>query len=88
MPENYFQLREAMKDLCILVNTRDNIFEKAFLTLMLLSNIQPFIDGNKRTARIVSNAILLHHGYCPLSFRTANSLLYKEAMLLFTSRIT
>lgn len=37
----------AMRDL---VNSRHNIFEKGLLTLVLLSYIQPFSDGNKRTA--------------------------------------
>jgi Fic family protein len=41
------------------------------------------MDGNKRTARIVSNAILMNHAYCPLSFRTVDSIDYKKAMLLF-----
>lgn len=51
--------------------------------LTLLSYIQAFADGNKRTARIVSNAALICYGHCPLSFRTVNSLDYKKAMLLF-----
>ena len=42
-----------------------------------------FVDGNKRTARIVSNAILMNEKYCPLSFRTVDSIDYKKAMLLF-----
>jgi len=41
------------------------------------------MDGNKRTARIVSNAILINAKYCPLSFRTVDSIEYKKAMLLF-----
>lgn len=59
------------------------MFEKALLALVLLSYIQAFADGNKRTGRIVSNAILVAHGYCPLSFRTADSVEYKKAMLIF-----
>ena len=51
--------------------------------LVLISYIQPFGDGNKRTARIISNAILMNHKYCPLSFRTVDSLDYKKAMLIF-----
>jgi Fic family protein len=65
------------------VNFKDNIFEKALLILLLISYIQPFVDGNKRTARIVSNAILINYNYCPISFRTVDSLEYKKAMLLF-----
>lgn len=69
--------------MCNLINVKENIFEKALLALVLLSYIQPFVDGNKRTARIVSNSILLASGYCPLSFRTVDSISYKKAMLIF-----
>lgn len=81
--DNEFQIREAMRDLCDLINSRSNVFEKALLALLLLSYIQPFMDGNKRTARITSNALLIANGYCPLSFRTVDSIDYKKAMLIF-----
>ena len=81
--DNEFQIREAMNDMCDLVNSRENVFEKALLALLLLSYIQAFSDGNKRTARITSNAILIAYGYCPLSFRTVDSVDYKKAMLIF-----
>lgn len=81
--DNEFQIREAMRDTCELINSRNNVFEKALLALLLLSYIQPFMDGNKRTARITSNALLIANGYCPLSFRTVDSIDYKKAMLIF-----
>lgn len=81
--DNEFQIREALESVCSLINSRDNIFEKALLLLLLISYIQPFNDGNKRTARIVSNAQLIAAGYCPISFRTVDSVDYKKAMLLF-----
>ena len=81
--DNEFQIREAMRDACKLINSKYNIFEKALLTLLLLSYIQPFSDGNKRTARITSNAILIANDYCPLSFRSVDSIDYKKAMLIF-----
>lgn len=81
--DNEFQIREAMEQTCAEINSRNNVFEKALLALVLLSYIQPFMDGNKRTARIVSNALLIANGYCPLSFRTVDSIDYKKAMLLF-----
>ena len=81
--DNEFQIREAMRDACKLINSKSNIFEKALLTLVLLSYIQPFSDGNKRTARITSNAILIANDYCPLSFRSVDSIDYKKAMLIF-----
>lgn len=81
--DNEFQIREALEATCSLINVRQNIFDKALLVLLLLSYIQPFSDGNKRTARIVSNAILIANNYCPISFRTVDSIDYKKAMLLF-----
>ncbi len=81
--DNEFQIREALEDTCTLINGKDNVFEKAILALVLLSYIQAFTDGNKRTARITSNAILIANGYCPISFRTVDSIDYKKAMLIF-----
>ncbi|HET9057402.1 MAG TPA: Fic family protein [Chitinophagaceae bacterium] len=81
--DNEYQIKEAMNDMCKLVNNKKNVFEKALLALLLISYIQPFMDGNKRTARIVCNAVLLHHKCCPLSFRTVDSIDYKKAILLF-----
>lgn len=81
--ENEFQILEALKGACKVINNKESIFEKALLALVLISYIQPFMDGNKRTARIVSNAILINYDYCPISFRTVNSIDYKKAMLLF-----
>ena len=81
--DNDFQIREALADMCELINSRENVFEKALLALVLISYIQPFADGNKRTGRIISNALLIRHGHCPISFRTIDSVGYKKAMLVF-----
>ncbi|MFN5183132.1 MAG: Fic family protein [Bacteroidota bacterium] len=81
--DNEFQIKEALSAMCQVINSKKNVFEKAILALVLISYIQPFVDGNKRTARIVSNAILIHFKHCPISFRTVDSIEYKKAMLLF-----
>lgn len=81
--DNAFQIAEALQDACNLINNKESVFEQALLALVLISYIQPFMDGNKRTARIVSNAILMNKKHCPLSFRTVDSIDYKKAMLLF-----
>lgn len=81
--DNEFQIREALQLTCDLINQRHNVFEKALFALLLLSYIQAFYDGNKRIARITSNAILIANGYCPISFRSVDSIDYKKAMLLF-----
>ena len=68
--DNEFQIREALEDMCNLINLKEDIFEA-------------FTDGNKRTARITGNAILIANGFCPISFRTVDSIDYKKAMLIF-----
>ena len=77
------QIREAVEDMCSLVNGKDDPYEKALLTLLLIAYIQPFSDGNKRTSRLMANAQLIANGVCPLSFRTVAANDYRAALLLF-----
>jgi predicted transcriptional regulator len=81
--DNEFQIREALQAMCEIVNHQGDGFAKALLVLVLISYIQPFADGNKRTGRIISNAMLMQENLCPISFRTVNSIDYKKAMLIF-----
>lgn len=81
--DNQFQIKEAIEKMCSLINAKENSFEKALLAVVLISYIQPFEDGNKRTGRMISNSLLIAHGACPLSYRSVDSLDYKKAMLLF-----
>ncbi len=81
--DNEFQIRAALEDSCTLINSKEDVFDKALLALVLLSYIQAFTDGNKRTARIISNGILIANNYCPISFRSVDSIDYKKAMLMF-----
>lgn len=77
------QIREAVEDACLLINGKENPYEKALLTLLLIAYIQPFVDGNKRTSRLMANAILIAHKCCPLSFRSVEADDYRAALLLF-----
>lgn len=81
--DNEFQIREALELMCEIINKENNVFVKSLYSLVFLSYIQAFNDGNKRTARIVSNAILISKKYCPMSFRTVDTIEYKKVMLVF-----
>jgi len=65
------------------INETPEPTEKALGCLMLLSYLQPFTDGNKRTSRLVANAVLLAHGLPPLSYRSVDEQVYKGALILF-----
>lgn len=81
--DNEFQIREALEQLFNWIKSTNNIYEKSFLSVIGISYIQPFADGNKRTSRLLSNAILLSDGLAPLSYRSVDDREYKEAMLIF-----
>jgi len=81
--DNEFQIREALQNMVDLINFKQNFFEKAFLALILISYIQAFEDWNKRTARMLTNAILLAHNSIPLSYRWVDVIEYKKATILF-----
>lgn len=80
---NEFQLKEALQETVKLINKKESFLEKAFLALIIISYVQPFEDGNKRTARMLLNAILLANNSIPLSYRIVDVKEYKKASLLF-----
>ncbi len=81
--DNEFQIKEYVVKMCDLINSKENGFEKALLAIVLISYIQPFEDGNKRTGRMIGNALLISNNACPLSYRSVDSVDYKKAILLF-----
>ena len=81
--DNAHQIRDVTEQMCSVINAKENGFEKALLAVALISYIQPFEDGNKRTGRMLSNALLIREGICPLSYRSVDSIDYKKGMLLF-----
>lgn len=81
--DNQYQIREALEDMARAINKLKDPFFKSLAAMLLVAYIQPFEDGNKRTSRLLGNAILLAHHICPLSFRSINEADYKKAILLF-----
>lgn len=81
--DNIHQIREAVDDLSEAVDRIKSPYAKALVAILGLSYIQPFEDGNKRTARLLANAILLAYGCSPLSYRSVDENDYREAILVF-----
>jgi Fic family protein len=81
--ESEFQIRDALGLLFDNIASANNVYERALWSVLGLSYIQPFVDGNKRTSRLLSNAILLAENYAPISYRSVNERAYKEACLVF-----
>jgi Fic family protein len=73
----------TMKKLAETLSATKSPFVKAFIVLIMVAYIQPFEDGNKRTSRIIANAILYANDKSMLSYRNVDTIEYKKAMLLF-----
>jgi len=81
--DNEYQIKEVLEKTCLIINKEKDPMFKVLMAIVLISYIQPFEDGNKRTGRLVGDAILLAHNLCPLSFRSVDKMEYKKAILLF-----
>ena len=81
--DNVYQITEAIDALSSTVSRILLPYTKSLVALLGISYIQPFEDGNKRTGRLMANALLFSHGLAPLSYRSIDEIEYREAMLVF-----
>jgi Fic family protein len=81
--DNRWQIEEALSKIVAHTKKTNVIPEKALTFLAMISYLQPFTDGNKRTSRMISNAVLLAKGYFPLSNRRVDEVEYKKALIIF-----
>ena len=81
--DNIHQITDALEELCRSVSKTKSPCAKALIALLGISYIQPFEDGNKRTSRLMANALLMAHTCAPLSYRSVDEVEYREAMLVF-----
>lgn len=77
------QIEEQLNLLIDCINAKKSAYDKALIAILGESYLQPFEDGNKRTARLLANGLLLNDKRAPLSYRSVKSDEYKEACLIF-----
>ena len=77
-PEALEQLLDSVIAKACLIR---NPIEAALFLWVHLAYLQPFLDGNKRTSRLVANIPLLLHNCAPLSFEHVTAADYARAML-------
>jgi Fic family protein len=81
--DNIYQVSEAVEALVKTINQMKTTYAKSTVALLGISYIQPFDDGNKRTSRIMADALLMANNFAPLSYRSVDEKEYKEAVLTF-----
>lgn len=82
-PASKIEIAPYLSDIIDTINAINEPAEKAMASLMLFAYLQPFADGNKRTSRLIADAVLLAYGYPPLSYRSVDEQAYKGALILF-----
>lgn len=82
------QIEEAIDDLLFSLRKLKDPYSQALIALSGIAYIQPFEDGNKRTSRLLANAILIASECAPLSYRSINEISYREAILTFYEKNT
>ncbi len=82
-PASKVEIVSYLREIIDTINDIDQPVEKALACLVLLPYLQAFADGNKRTSRLLANAVLLAYGYPPLSYRSIDEQAYKGALILF-----
>ena len=80
---NIWQIREALEKAIVAINDSSLPLEKVLIAVIFISYIQPFTDGNKRTGRMLGNAILIAQDWYPLSYRSVDETVFKQALILF-----
>ena len=81
--DNEHQIQEQLDILINTINRVKTAYSKALIAILGISYLQPFEDGNKRTGRLLANALLLAYGYAPLSYRSVEEEEYRSATLVF-----
>ena len=75
------KLSQEFERVLAYTRSKANPFERALYLLVALPYLQPFIDGNKRTSRLMANYPLFLSNTRPLSFVDVDRTDYLKAML-------
>jgi Fic family protein len=81
--DNEFQITQTLDKIIQAINATSSVLQKAIMANLLIAFLQPFADGNKRTSRMLGNAILVSHGLLPISFSHTPKDDYLKSVLYF-----
>lgn len=79
----HFTIEEETRSMIDVLKEKKDFFSKALIAVLFISYLQSFEDGNKRTARLFANGVLINGGYAPLSYRDVDEEEYREAIIDF-----
>lgn len=83
-PRDVYEIRFKLSEVLYRQTELDNPLERAVYLHCNIAKIQPFIDCNKRTARLVESIAMMNAGIIPVySAREADILNYRKGLVSF-----
>ncbi len=83
-PKNPQEIESKLNEILFQQDEYTNPLEKAVYLHCNLARLQPFIDGNKRTARMIESIALMNAGLIPVySAKDSDILSYRKGLIAF-----
>lgn len=83
-PKDNFSIRQEMNRILFEQGTIKNPLERAVYLHCNIARTQPFIDGNKRTSRLIESICMMNADIIPVySAREADIMAYRKALVEF-----
>lgn len=83
-PKSLQEIKSKLNEILFLQEEYTNPLEKAVYLHCNLARLQPFIDGNKRTARMIESIALMNAGIIPVySVKDSDILNYRKGLIAF-----
>ena len=83
-PKNLQEIKSKLNEILFQQEEYANPLEKAVYLHCNLARLQPFIDGNKRTARMIESVVLMNAGIIPVySTKDSDMLNYRKGLIAF-----
>lgn len=81
---NYLEIKQKLADILSQQEQIKNPLERAIYLHCNIAKLQPFIDGNKRTSRLLESIVLMNSNIIPI-FSTKNQVIdeYRKGLLYF-----
>lgn len=83
-PTNKWEIQQQFSEILYNQEKIENPLERAVYLHCNMARLQPFIDGNKRTSRMLESIVLMNADIVPIfSHKEEDINLYRNALLLF-----
>lgn len=83
-PKDVMEIRQELNRILFEQDSIDNALEKAVFLHCNIAKLQPFIDGNKRTSRMIESVALMNADIIPVySSKDADILSYRKGLVHF-----